>query len=66
VVPIAVSSTLPDVTSISILVADNPFVLAASYKLEAGTAVAVANGTADVAFGYSPPPILEGAVLAPN
>jgi sulfur-oxidizing protein SoxY len=43
VVPIAVSSTLPNVTSISILVMENPFTLAASYKLGAVTAPAVAN-----------------------
>jgi len=43
VVPVAVSSTLSDVTSISILVAENPYVLAASYKLGGGTAAAVAN-----------------------
>lgn len=43
VVPISVSSTLPDVTSISILVADNPNALAASYRIPAGTMPAVAN-----------------------
>lgn len=43
VVPIAVSSTLPDVTSISILVADNPNALAASYRIPAGTIPNVAN-----------------------
>jgi sulfur-oxidizing protein SoxY len=43
VVPIAVSSTLADVTSISILVADNPNALAASYKIPAGTIPNVAN-----------------------
>src|SRR3954470_14121127 len=37
VVPVAVSSSLPDVTSISILVAENPNALAASYKIPAGT-----------------------------
>jgi sulfur-oxidizing protein SoxY len=36
VVPISVSSTLGDVTSISILVAENPFPLAASYRIPAG------------------------------
>jgi sulfur-oxidizing protein SoxY len=43
VVPIAVSSMLPDVTSISILVAENPNALAASYKIPAGTIPSVAN-----------------------
>ena len=43
VVPIAVSSTLADVTSISILVAENPNALAASYKIPAGTMPSVAN-----------------------
>jgi sulfur-oxidizing protein SoxY len=43
VVPIAVSSTLADVTSISILVADNPNALAASYRIPAGTLPSVAN-----------------------
>jgi sulfur-oxidizing protein SoxY len=43
VVPIAVSSTLPNVTSISILVSENPYPLAASYKLPPGTAAMVAN-----------------------
>jgi sulfur-oxidizing protein SoxY len=43
VVPIAVSTTLPDVTSIAILVAENPFPLAASYKIPPGTTPAVAN-----------------------
>ena len=43
VVPIAVSSTLADVTSISILVSENPNTLAASYKIPAGTMPSVAN-----------------------
>jgi len=43
VVPIAVSTALADVTSISILVADNPNALAASYKIPAGTIPSVAN-----------------------
>src|SRR3954470_5583362 len=43
VVPVAVSSTLPDVTSISILVAENPNALVASYKIPAGTIPGVAN-----------------------
>jgi sulfur-oxidizing protein SoxY len=37
VVPISVSSTLTDVTSISILVAENPFPLTAHYRFPAGT-----------------------------
>ena len=43
VVPISVSSTLSDVTSISILVAENPNALAASYRVPAGTMPTVAN-----------------------
>src|ERR1700736_1374018 len=43
VVPISISTTLPDVTSISILVADNPNALAASYRIPAGTVPSVAN-----------------------
>lgn len=43
VVPISVSADLPDVSSISILALENPNTLAASYKLGAGTAPAVAN-----------------------
>jgi sulfur-oxidizing protein SoxY len=43
VVPIAVSTTLADVTSISILVAENPNALAASYKIPEGTMPSVAN-----------------------
>ena len=43
VVPISVSSTLADVTSISILVAENPNALAASYKIPAGTVPSVGN-----------------------
>jgi sulfur-oxidizing protein SoxY len=43
VVPVAVSSTLPDITSISILVAENPNALAASYRIPAGTIPNVAN-----------------------
>src|ERR1700710_2825117 len=43
VVPIAVSTTFADVTSISILVADNPSALAASYKIPAGTLPSVSN-----------------------
>ena len=43
VVPISVSSSLADVTSISILVAENPNALAASYRIPAGTVANVAN-----------------------
>jgi sulfur-oxidizing protein SoxY len=37
VVPVTVSSTLPKVTSITILVEKNPFTIASSYKLPEGT-----------------------------
>jgi sulfur-oxidizing protein SoxY len=43
VVPVSVSTTLADVTSISFLVSENPVVLVASYKIPAGTVAAVAN-----------------------
>src|SRR6201747_2659327 len=43
VVPISVSSTLADVTSISIVVAENPNALVASYKIPSGTVPTVAN-----------------------
>jgi sulfur-oxidizing protein SoxY len=43
VVPISVSSSLADVSSISILVTENPNALAASYKIPAGTVPSVAN-----------------------
>jgi len=43
VVPVSVSTTLTDVTSISFLVADNPSALAASYNIPAGTNPSVAN-----------------------
>ena len=43
VVPISVSTTLADVTSISFLVSENPNALAASYKIPAGTLPGVAN-----------------------
>lgn len=43
VVPISVSSTLPNVTSISIMVKENPYVLAASYKIPEGTSPTVSN-----------------------
>jgi len=43
VVPISVSSSLPDVTSIAILVTENPNTLAAAYRILPGTAPAVSN-----------------------
>jgi sulfur-oxidizing protein SoxY len=43
VVPISVTTTLADVTSISFLVNENPNALAASYRIPAGTMPAVAN-----------------------
>ena len=43
VVPISVTTTLDNVTTISFLVADNPSALAASYQIPAGTMPSVAN-----------------------
>jgi sulfur-oxidizing protein SoxY len=43
VVPVSVTTTLSDVTSISLLVAENPNALAASYRIPAGTMPSVAN-----------------------
>jgi sulfur-oxidizing protein SoxY len=43
VVPISVTTTLDNVTSISFLVADNPNALAASYNIPPGTLPSVAN-----------------------
>jgi sulfur-oxidizing protein SoxY len=43
VVPVSVTTTLADVSSISFLVSENPNVLIASYKIPAGTVPAVAN-----------------------
>jgi sulfur-oxidizing protein SoxY len=43
VVPISVSTTLADVTSIAFLVSENPVALVATYKIPAGTAPGVAN-----------------------
>ncbi|WP_407115599.1 thiosulfate oxidation carrier protein SoxY [Bradyrhizobium sp. LMG 9283] len=43
VVPISVTTTLDKVISISFFVAENPFALAASYKIPDGTIPAVAN-----------------------
>ena len=41
--PISVSTTLPDVTSIAIVVSENPFPLTANYAIPAGTSAMVAN-----------------------
>ena len=43
VVPISVSTTLADVTSIAFLVSENPVALVATYKIPADTAPSVAN-----------------------
>jgi sulfur-oxidizing protein SoxY len=43
VVPIAVTSTLPKVTAIAVLVLNNPSTLAAAYKIPDGTEAAIAN-----------------------
>src|SRR3954453_1009407 len=43
VVPISVTTTLADVTSISFVVSENPSALAASYRIPEGTVPAVAN-----------------------
>jgi sulfur-oxidizing protein SoxY len=43
VVPISVTTTLTDVTSISFLVAENPNALAASYRIPPGTLPGVSN-----------------------
>ena len=43
VIPIAVTTTLSDVTSISFLVSENPIALVASYRIPAGTVPGVAN-----------------------
>jgi sulfur-oxidizing protein SoxY len=43
VVPVSVTTTLADVTSISFLVSENPNALAASYRISAGTIASVAN-----------------------
>ena len=43
VVPIAVTTTLADVTSISFFVSENPNALAATYQIPPGTMPAVAN-----------------------
>jgi len=41
VVPVKVTSTLPNVTSISFMVPDNPFTLTAAYRIPAGTEASV-------------------------
>jgi sulfur-oxidizing protein SoxY len=43
VVPIAITSTLPKVTGIAVLVLENPNTLAAVYKIPEGTEAAVSN-----------------------
>ncbi|MCA6125745.1 thiosulfate oxidation carrier protein SoxY [Bradyrhizobium sp. WSM 1704] len=43
VVPISVTTTLADVTSISFLVSENPIALVASYRIPAGTLPSVGN-----------------------
>ena len=43
VVPVSVSSTLPNVTGIAILVLENPNTLAAAYKIPEGTEASVSN-----------------------
>ncbi len=43
VVPVSASTTLPEVTSISFLVSDNPNALAAFYRIPPGTLPSVAN-----------------------
>jgi sulfur-oxidizing protein SoxY len=43
VVPVSVSTTLADVTSIAFLVSENPNALVASYRIPAGTVPSVAN-----------------------
>jgi sulfur-oxidizing protein SoxY len=43
VVPIAVATTLPGVSGIAILVLENPFTLAAAYKIPEGTEASVAS-----------------------
>lgn len=43
VVPVSVSSSLPNVTTIAIFVHENPFALAAMYKIPEGTTASVGN-----------------------
>lgn len=42
VVPVSVDVSLPNVTSITVLVPENPYTLAASYKIPEGTAASIA------------------------
>ena len=42
VVPIAVATTMPGVTSIAVMVLENPYTLAAAYKIPEGTDASVA------------------------
>lgn len=43
VVPVTVDANLPNITSISILALDNPFTMAASYKIPPGTSPAISS-----------------------
>ncbi|MGH7067751.1 MAG: thiosulfate oxidation carrier protein SoxY [Acetobacteraceae bacterium] len=43
VVPVNVSTSLPDVTGIALLALNNPFTLACAYKLPTGTAPAISS-----------------------
>ena len=43
VVPITISTKLPDVTSMALLVTENPLTLAAMYKIPPGTTASVGN-----------------------
>jgi sulfur-oxidizing protein SoxY len=43
VVPISVTTSLADVTSVAFIVSENPFPLAAAYRIPAGTAATIAN-----------------------
>ncbi|MCF3945231.1 thiosulfate oxidation carrier protein SoxY [Acidiphilium iwatense] len=43
VVPVAVDANLPDVTTIAIMAIDNPFTMAAAYKIPAGTSTAISS-----------------------
>jgi sulfur-oxidizing protein SoxY len=52
VVPVSVSSSLADVTSIALLVSENPNTLAATYKIPAGTIPNVANRLKMAKTGY--------------
>ena len=58
VVPVSVSTDLPDVTAIAILVAENPSALAALYRFAPGTPPTVASRLPMA----TPPPGLAGGV----